>query len=135
MYNIIVHVQRGGLYMENNFFKVRIKKLRTDNNLSMDALAEKLETKKSTISMWENNGVIPREEMLLKISKFFNVSIDYLLGNDYMEGKKPDDSKLLYLQRNLEKLDNERLSKAETILKTVFTDIFEDDEGEDDDRF
>lgn len=32
--------------MENNFFKVRIKKLRTDNNLSMDALAEKLETKK-----------------------------------------------------------------------------------------
>lgn len=121
--------------MENNFFKVRIKKLRTDNNLSMDALAEKLETKKSTISMWENNGVIPREEMLLKISKFFNVSIDYLLGNDYMEGKKPDDSKLLYLQRNLEKLDNERLSKAETILKTVFTDIFEDEEGEDDDRF
>lgn len=121
--------------MENNSFKLRIKKLRNDNNLSMDALAEKLETKKSTISMWENNGIIPREEMLIKISKFFNVSIDYLLGNDNMEGKKPDDSKLIYLQRNLEKLDKERLNKAETILKTVFTDIFEDDEDENDDRF
>lgn len=32
--------------MENNLFKTRIKKLRNDSNLSMDALAEKLETKK-----------------------------------------------------------------------------------------
>ena len=47
--------------MENNLFKTRIKKLRNDSNLSMDALAEKLETKKSTISMWENSNIIPRE--------------------------------------------------------------------------
>ncbi len=121
--------------MENNVFKKRIKKLRNNKNLSMDALAEALNTKKSTISMWENNGVIPREEMLIKLSKFFNVSIDYLLGNEDMEGKTPDSKKLQYIQRNLEKMDEERLQKAETILKTVFNDIFEDDEGENDDRF
>ena len=121
--------------MENNLFKTRIKKLRNDSNLSMDALAEKLETKKSTISMWENSNIIPREEMLIKISKLFNVSIDYLLGNDEMEGKVPDNKKLAYLQRNLEKMDDDRLSKAETILKTVFEDIFEDEEGDEDDRF
>ena len=39
------------------------------------------------------------------------------------------------MQRNLEKMDDDRLSKAETILKTVFEDIFEDEEGEEDDRF
>lgn len=121
--------------MKNNLFKVRIKKLRNDSNLSMEALAEKLGTKKSTISMWENSNIIPREEMLMKISKLFDVSIDYLLGNDEMEGKSPDNRKLAYLQRNLEKMDLDRLEKAETILKTVFGDIFEDEEGEDDDRF
>ena len=121
--------------MENNLFKTKFKKLRNDSNLSMDALAEKLGTKKSTISMWENSNIIPREEMLIKIYKLFNVSIDYLLGNDKMEGKAPDNRKLAYLQRNLEKMDDDRLEKAETILKTVFEDIFEDEEGEDDARF
>ena len=121
--------------MGNSVFKIRIKKLRTDNKLSMEALAEKLDTKKSTISMWENSDVIPREDMLIKLSNFFNVSIDYLLGNEDKEGKTPDSKKLQYIQRNLEKMDEERLQKAETILKAVFNDIFEDDEDEDDDRF
>ncbi len=121
--------------MENNIFKVRIKKLRTNNNLSMEALANALGTGKSTISMWENNGVIPRDEMLIKLSNFFDVSIDYLLGNEDKEGKKPDSKKLQYIQRNLEKMDEERLQKAENILKAVFNDIFEDDEDEDDTRF
>ncbi len=121
--------------MKNNLFKIRIKKLRNDNNLSMEDLAGKLNTRKSTISMWENSDVIPREEMLIKISELFNVSIDYLLGNDKMEGKTPDNSELAYLQRSLEKLDIDRLNKAKTILKTVFVDIFEDEEGEDDDKF
>lgn len=121
--------------MGNSLFKTRIKKLRNNKEWSMETLAEKLDTKKSTVSMWENSDVIPREEMLIKISKLFDVSIDYLLGNDEMEGKTPDNSELAYIQRNLEKMDSERLNKAKTILKTVFGDIFEDEEGEDDDRF
>ena len=121
--------------MENNIFKVRFKKLRNNKKISMDTLATELGTKKSTISMWENSDVIPREEMLIKISKYFNVSIDYLLGNEDMQGKTPDQKELHYLQRNLEKMDDEKLQKAKTILKAVFNDIFEDDEDEDDDRF
>ena len=121
--------------MGNSLFKTRIKKLRNNKEWSMETLAEKLDTKKSTVSMWENSDVIPREEMLIKISKLFDVSIDYLLGNDEMEGKAPDNSELAYIQRNLEKMDSERLNKAKTILKAVFGDIFEDEEGEDDDRF
>ena len=119
----------------NELFGIRIKKLRNDFELSMDALASKLNTNKSTISMWENSGVVPREEMLIKISNFFNVSIDYLLGNEKKEVKTPNSRKLSYIQRSLEKMDEKRLEKAENILKTVFDDIFEDDEGEDSDDF
>ena len=32
-------------------------------------------------------------------------------------------------------MDADRLEKAETILRTVFEDIFEDEEGEEDDKF
>ncbi len=87
--------------------------------------------------MWENSNIIPREEMLIKISKLFNVSIDYLLGNDEMEGKVPDNKKISLFAKKFrkKKMDDDRLSKAETILKTVFEDIFEDEEGEEDDRF
>ena len=41
--------------------------------------------------------------------------------------------KLSYIQRNLDKLDDEQLKKAENVLKVVFDDIFDDDEGENDD--
>ena len=121
--------------MNNKIFGTRIRKLRSDLKLSMEGLAKELNTNKSTVSMWENSGVVPREEMLIKISKLFNVSIDYLLGNEKREGKIPSSKKLSYIQRNLEKMDEERLEKAESILKTVFEDIFNDDEGEDEDDF
>lgn len=56
------------------------KKLRTDSNMTMDALAKKLNITKSRISMWENKGTVPKEEILLELSKLYNVSIDYLWG-------------------------------------------------------
>ena len=41
--------------------------------------------------------------------------------------------KLSYIQRGLEQLDDQQIQKAEKMLKVVFEDIFNDDEGEDDD--
>ncbi|MCR5345022.1 MAG: helix-turn-helix domain-containing protein [Lachnospiraceae bacterium] len=118
--------------MGNEVFAQRIKKLRMDRNLSLDGLAKELGINKSRISMWETNGTVPRDEILLKLSQFFGVSIDYLLGNEQMEGKEPDKGKLQYLQRGLEKLDESRLEKAEKMLSVMFDDIFEAEEDDDD---
>lgn len=118
--------------MGNEAFSKKIKKLRMEKGLSLEQLATALGINKSRASMWESNGTVPRDEVLIAISKYFNVSIDYLLGNEGMEGKMPDNSKLQYLQRNLGKLDATSLEKAETVLRVVFDDIFEDDEEEDD---
>lgn len=114
--------------MAKNDFAAKLKLLRTNAGLTMEQLSIDLDTTKSSINMWENGGVIPRNKILKKISQRFEVSIDYLLGNDDQEGKTPDNERLVYLQRNLEKLDEHRLKKAEDILKTVFDDIFDDDE-------
>ena len=114
--------------MANKVFGDRIKRLRLNNNLTMDALAEKLNVTKSRISMWENSGTVPREDVLIQLSKMFDVSIDYLLGNDEMEGNQPENQKLSYIQRSLGKLDDEKLQKAESVLRAVFDDIFDEEE-------
>lgn len=114
--------------MANKVFSERIKKLRLDNGFTMDALAEKLKITKSRISMWENSGTVPREDVLIQLSKLYGVSIDYLLGNEKRESSQPENPTLNYIQRSLGRLDNERLQKAETVLKAVFEDIFDEEE-------
>ena len=83
------------------------------------------------ISKWKAGG-IPNGETLMKLSRYFNVSIDYLLGNEKMEDKEPDSERLQYLQRGLGKLDEGRLVKAEKMLSVMFDDIFENGEEDDD---
>lgn len=67
--------------MQNQTFGNRVKELRKSKNMSMEELAKAVNTTKSSVNMWENANVIPREMVLLELSKILNVSIDYLLGN------------------------------------------------------
>lgn len=116
--------------MPNKVFGERVRKLRSDRGLTMDALAKNLGLAKSRISMWENNGVVPREDILKRLSVFFGVSTDFLLGNDTMEGREPEGSpELQVIQRGLKGMDEEQLKKAKAVLSSVFDEIFEDDEG------
>lgn len=57
-----------------------IKKLRISRGISQVKLAEKLGVTKQSVSNWENDNIQPSIDMLIKISKFFSVSTDYLLG-------------------------------------------------------
>ena len=119
--------------MPNKTFSRRIKALRTGKSLSMDELAEKLGVTKSRISMWENNGVVPRSDVLQKLSQYFKVSTDYLLGNDEMVDKRPVSVTMSTLQRGLNEMNEEQLKVTKKMLSAVFTDIFNDDvdDGED----
>ena len=60
----------------------RIKGLRKERGLSQVDLAQKLGVSKQSVSNWENDNILPSIEMLVKISRFFSVSADYLLGED-----------------------------------------------------
>ena len=59
-----------------------IHNLRKSRNLSQVDIAKKLGVSKQTVSNWENNNILPSIEMLIKISKAFSVSTDYLLEQD-----------------------------------------------------
>lgn len=58
----------------------RIKSLREEFNLKQDELAKKINVSPSAIGMYERDLREPNDEITLKLSNFFNVSTDYLLG-------------------------------------------------------
>ena len=79
-----------------------IKKMRTAHSLNQVQLAGKLGVSKQTISNWENNNILPSIEMLIKISQFFSVKTDYLLGLDdrnYIEVTGLTDTELAHIQQ------------------------------------
>ncbi|MFR4583339.1 helix-turn-helix domain-containing protein [Clostridium cadaveris] len=58
----------------------RLKKLRLENNISQTELAKHFNIARSTLSQYESNQRTPNDELKIKFSEFFGVSIDYLLG-------------------------------------------------------
>ena len=66
-------------------FSERLKMLRTENNLSQNALAQKLDLSNASISYWETGKQVPSAEVIYKMSLFFDISADFLLGitNDW----------------------------------------------------
>lgn len=65
--------------MENKF-SLRLKELRQERGVRQIELAKKLEVSKGIISLWENGLREPNMYSLIKLAKFFNVTIDYLVG-------------------------------------------------------
>lgn len=59
-----------------------IKDLRRINQISQQKLANLIGVSRSTIAMWELGNSEPDNENLTKLANFFNVSVDYLLGQN-----------------------------------------------------
>ena len=57
-----------------------IQKYRLICNLSQDALAKRLEVKRSVVSLWEKNAAEPTMEELRKLRDILGVTADQLLG-------------------------------------------------------
>ena len=72
-------------YTKREFFMPisdKIKLLRKEMGFSQDELSRKIGTDGRQISLYENNKVAPSADTIVRISKVFNVSIDYLLIDD-----------------------------------------------------
>ncbi len=74
-------------------FGEKLKKLRTDNGLTQDELAEKIYVTRTAISKWESDRGYPNIDSLKAISKFFSVSIDDLLSSDEVLTIAEEDNK------------------------------------------
>ncbi|MCH5163698.1 MAG: helix-turn-helix transcriptional regulator [Clostridiales bacterium] len=63
-----------------NLFAERLKVLRQEKGIGQIQLAKEIDVGKSIISLWELGRCEPTLSKLIALSKFFDVSIDYLAG-------------------------------------------------------
>ena len=75
-------------------FKDNLKKLRKDNNLSQEELAEKIGVTRQSVSKWESGAAYPEMDKVLQICKMFNVNINDLLNKDIKEVKEEKEVKM-----------------------------------------
>ena len=59
----------------------KLYELRKKRALSQEQLAEQLGVSRQAISKWESGKAVPETDTLISISKYFDVSLDYCLGN------------------------------------------------------
>lgn len=64
---------------------LRIKELREKNGWSQEELGRKVNKSKSTVSLYESDGMVPPGDTLIELASLFNVSLDYLVGIDKNE--------------------------------------------------
>lgn len=70
-----------------NFGK-NLKELRKKNELTQLQLSKILDTSKSNISKYEAGSIEPNLSILARVSTYFSVSTDYLLGLSELNQKK-----------------------------------------------
>lgn len=63
-------------------FAKRLTQLRESQDLKKKQLAQILNVSASCVSQYENGSSMPGCDTLMRISQYFGVSVDYLLGND-----------------------------------------------------
>lgn len=75
----------------------RLSELRKDKGLTQKEFAAVLNVSEPTISAWERNIYRPDDEMKIQLARFFDVTIDYLLGlTDERAGNQGNLSEMIY---------------------------------------
>lgn len=97
----------------------QIKKLRNNNNMKQKDLAKELGVSTGAVGLWELNKRVPDHTVLLKLSKVFNVTVDYLLNeNEENEiiilGKNGIYKKFSLNEKDLKSIENLAESLSDT---------------------
>lgn len=66
---------------------LNLKLLRKQYGLSQADVGKVFHASQNTISQWESGTRKPSYEVIQEIARYFNVTVDYILGNDSPNGK------------------------------------------------
>lgn len=105
-----------------------LKNLRKSKKITQKQVADIINVSQQTYAKYENGMIEPNVENIFALSKYFNVSTDYLLGRD--EKKEPPTEAEGIVQRLTKIIDN-KYSKDELKSMTdeelnLISDIFID---------
>ncbi|MFW6025571.1 MAG: helix-turn-helix domain-containing protein [Candidatus Woesearchaeota archaeon] len=89
IYNDSDLIKEDGKYNTKIFVKT-LKSLRNEYGMTQVELADKLGKTRGAVGHWETGQREPNLTTLIKLSKIFDVSVDYLLGKTNM--RKPNNA-------------------------------------------
>jgi len=75
-----------------NKFSENLKKIRKDNHLSQEQLADEIGVSRQAISKWESAVAYPETDKIIALCEKFNLNIDDLLHKDIREVKGEEES-------------------------------------------
>lgn len=113
--------------MENKVFSERIKKLRIEKKMTQQELGNIFGLTSTGISYWESGKAIPNMEIINKLSDFFGVTIDYLIGKNEID----ENNEGMILFRRAEQVNENDKKKMYDIINSTI-DVFLNNNSSDD---
>jgi len=104
----------------------RIKQIRKEIGLSQKDLANKLKMHATQLARYEVGRIKPSLDAILKIARFCEVSVDYLLDGENKELTKMAkiyDQELLELTRKVDKLNKGKRDKIKWVIQGMLSQI------------
>ena len=112
------------------YIALKIVDLRKKHGLSQEDLADKLFVSRQAISKWERGEALPDTDNLISISKHFSVSLDELVGNDFVKNTSEDTELQTEKCDNAEKTSDSESLKIQVVTPSIRVEIDEEDENE-----
>lgn len=97
-------------------FKERLNQLMEDKNITQKELAKRINIDETAMSRYVNGTRTPRIDILTNIAKEFDVSIEYLIGEEEKDYKYGEIKNVIC--RNVHEMtDSQRLELMEILLR------------------
>lgn len=109
-----------------------LKMLREVKNKSQQEVCNDLNIEQSTLANYENDKRVPKIDILIKIAKYYKVSVDYLLGIEKSGGNNYSNFQLFeesfdFRERVRSLMNEQNMSEEEFMNKTGFDKTEKDD--------
>ena len=76
----IKRLHNGSALTMNKVFSAALRKLRTERELSQQALADKMFVTRPTLARWESGARLPDAVMIKRLAEILSVDVDFLLS-------------------------------------------------------
>lgn len=97
---------------------IKLYELRTEKGLSQRNIAKILNISQGTYNNWENGKTEPSIAQLIELSKFFEISVDYLISNS-------DDAGIINYNKSITEYEKALLDNFNQLPPTLQNNIFE----------
>lgn len=106
-------------------FGDRLAELLEENGMTQQKLSDELFISPSTLNGYIRNYRFPEYSMLLRISRLFNISCDYLLGNSTLKTNDGDildsqESRIIEMYRKMDDVGKDLLLEEAKLLYKNF---------------